>query len=183
MGSISTGILLCRWYGLPDPRSQGSKNPGATNVLRFGGKKIAFVTMVGDVLKGVIPVLIAKAFLTPGNPMLGWIAFAAFLGHVYPVYFKFQGGKGVATALGVVMALYWPLGLVVLGTWIFMAFFFRISSLASLTAAMVIPTVGWWLTPPYFWPYMMIMLLIFFRHHQNIARLIQGREPRIGQNK
>src|SRR5689334_17854922 len=130
IGSISTAIVTCKIMRLPDPRDQGSGNPGATNVLRFGGKKAAIITLMGDMLKGVIPVLAAKwfGFNTVG---LSLVAFAAFLGHLYPIFFRFQGGKGVATAFGCFIALSWPLGLLLAATWLIIAILFRYSSLAA----------------------------------------------------
>ncbi|HOW76928.1 MAG TPA: glycerol-3-phosphate 1-O-acyltransferase PlsY, partial [Candidatus Competibacteraceae bacterium] len=133
-GSISTAILVCRAMGLPDPRSEGSRNPGATNVLRFGGKKAAAITLAGDFLKGLLPVLFARL---AGLEEIGLAltALAAFLGHLYPVFFGFEGGKGVATAFGAILGLSWPVALVALAIWLFMAFVVRISSLSALTAA------------------------------------------------
>ena len=137
-GSISTAILTCKLMGLPDPRTEGSGNPGATNVLRLGGKQAAFLTLCGDMLKGLVPVLVGHALhATPF--ILAATALAAFLGHLYPVFFSFQGGKGVATALGVLFGLYWPVGLSVAGIWLLMAFLFRISSLSALTAMLLAP--------------------------------------------
>jgi len=130
-GSISAAIVTCRLMGLPDPRSEGSRNPGTTNVLRLGGKKAALLTLVGDMLKGLLPVLIAGA-LTDKPAVLAATALAAFLGHLYPVFFGFTGGKGVATALGVVFGLDWRVGLATVATWLMMAFIFRYSSLAAL---------------------------------------------------
>src|ERR1700722_7147497 len=122
-GSISSAIVTCKLMGLPDPRTQGSGNPGATNVLRIGGKKAAIITLVGDVLKGVIPVLAAK-FYGFDTLSLSFITFAAFIGHLYPVFFKFEGGKGVATSFGCLIALAWPIGLSLMLTWILMAVIF-----------------------------------------------------------
>ncbi|RTK99711.1 MAG: glycerol-3-phosphate 1-O-acyltransferase, partial [Lysobacterales bacterium] len=128
-GSVSTAILVCRLMGLPDPRSEGSRNPGATNVLRIGGRKAAAITLAGDFLKGLIPVLVARAF-GQGPEVLAATAFAAFLGHLYPVFFGFQGGKGVATALGVMVGLSWQVALAALATWLVIARVWKISSLA-----------------------------------------------------
>ena len=123
-GSISTAIIVCKLMGLPDPRTEGSKNPGATNVARLGGKKAAALTLAGDMLKGLIPVLIAQ-YLQMSPVILAATALAAFLGHLYPVFFGFQGGKGVATAFGVIYGLYWPVGLLTTATWLAMAVVFR----------------------------------------------------------
>src|SRR5512145_106507 len=138
LGSLSTAIILCRLMGLPDPRTQGSGNPGATNVLRFGGKKLAAFTLLGDMLKGLLPVVVAS-FITDNATVLALVAMAAFLGHLYPVFFGFRGGKGVATALGVLLGLSWQVGLAVLVTWVVMALVFRISSLSALIAALLSP--------------------------------------------
>lgn len=180
-GSISTAIVTCKLMGLPDPRTEGSQNPGATNVLRIGGKKAAFVTLAGDMLKGLVPVLIAQA-LHAGPVILAATALAAFLGHLYPVFFEFQGGKGVATALGVLFGLSWQVGLTVAGIWLVMALLFRISSLSALTAMLLAPLCFWWLQPvPAFIGVMVIITtLLYWRHRTNIRDLLSGREGRIG---
>jgi glycerol-3-phosphate acyltransferase PlsY len=182
LGSISTAILVCRLAGLPDPRTQGSGNPGAPNVLRLGGKKWAAVTLAGDFLKGLLPVLLAKA-LGSSPTVLALVAAAAFLGHLYPVFFGFKGGKGVATSLGVLVGLSWPVALACLATWALMAKVFRISSLSALTAAVLAPLYAWWLAPE---PAYLVMLgslsvLLVWRHRSNIRKLISGEESRIGQ--
>jgi acyl phosphate:glycerol-3-phosphate acyltransferase len=179
-GSISTAILTCKLMGLPDPRTEGSGNPGATNVLRLGGKKAAFLTLAGDMLKGLLPVLIAQA-LHASPLILSATALAAFLGHLYPVFFSFQGGKGVATALGVSFGLYWPVGLSVAGIWLLMAFLFRISSLSALTAMLLAPACCWLLKPePAFIGVMIVItLMLFWRHRTNIRDLLNGTEGRI----
>jgi glycerol-3-phosphate acyltransferase PlsY len=179
-GSISTAIVTCKLMGLPDPRSQGSRNPGATNVLRIGGKRAAFLTLAGDMLKGVIPVAIGQA-LQASPLILAATALAAFLGHLYPVFFGFQGGKGVATALGVLFGLAWPVGLTVSGIWLIMAFLFRISSLSALTAMLLAPFCFWWLRPEpaYIGVMCVITVLLFWRHRTNIRDLIRGTEGKI----
>jgi glycerol-3-phosphate acyltransferase PlsY len=179
-GSISTAVLTCRLLGLPDPRTTGSRNPGATNVLRVGGKKAALLTLTGDMLKGLVPVLIAHA-LHAGPIIQSATALAAFLGHLYPVFFSFQGGKGVATALGVVIGLYWPVGLSVAGIWLLMAFLFRISSLSALTAMLLAPVCFWLLHPePAFIAVMIVItLMLFWRHRTNIRDLLAGTEGKI----
>jgi acyl phosphate:glycerol-3-phosphate acyltransferase len=179
-GSISTAILTCKLMGLPDPRTEGSGNPGATNVLRLGGKKAAILTLAGDMLKGLIPVLIAEA-LHAGPFILSATALAAFLGHLYPLFFSFQGGKGVATALGVALGLYWPVGVSVAGIWLLMAFVFRISSLSALTAMLLAPACFWLLKPePAFIGVMVIItLMLFWRHRTNIRDLLNGTEGKI----
>ncbi len=183
-GSISTAIIACRLMGLPDPRTQGSNNPGATNVARIGGKKAAVFTLLGDMLKGLLPVLIAHV-LHADTMILAGTALAAFLGHLYPVFFRFRGGKGVATALGVTFGLYWPVGLLASGTWLTMAVLFRYSSLAALTASLAIPAgFAWWWPDAYLIGAMCIMVaLLYWRHRSNISNLIAGREGKIGFGK
>lgn len=183
-GSISTAIVTCKLMGLPDPRTEGSRNPGATNVLRIGGKKAAFVTLAGDMLKGLVPVLIAQA-LHAGPVILAATALAAFLGHLYPVFFGFQGGKGVATALGVLFGLSWQVGLAVAGIWLVMALLFRISSLSALTAMLLAPLCFWWLKPEaaFIGVMVIITLLLYWRHRTNIRDLLAGKEGRIGADK
>jgi glycerol-3-phosphate acyltransferase PlsY len=179
-GSISTAILTCHLMGLPDPRTEGSGNPGATNVLRLGGKKAAFLTLAGDMLKGLVPVLIAQAL--HASPLIqSATALAAFLGHLYPVFFSFQGGKGVATALGVALGLHWPVGLSVAGIWLLMAFLFRISSLSALTAMLLAPACFWLLKPEpaFIGVSIVITLMLFWRHRTNIRYLLDGTEGKI----
>lgn len=181
LGSLSTAIILCRLMGLPDPRTQGSGNPGATNVLRFGGKKLAAFTLLGDMLKGLIPVIAAR-FITTDATVLALVALAAFLGHLYPVFFGFRGGKGVATALGVLLGLSWQVGLATLVTWLVMAALFRISSLSALIAALLSPLFAWWFTHSQVYMAMMgtMALLLLWRHRANIQRILAGQEKRIG---
>ncbi len=180
-GSLASAVIVARLLGLDDPRTVGSGNPGATNILRHGGKKAAALTLLGDVLKGVIPVLVAKAF-TDDSLILAATAGAAFLGHLFPIFFGFRGGKGVATAAGVLLALHWPLGLAVLGVWIAMALISRISSLSALTAAVAAPFLAWWLTGDQHYIALCAGLsaLLILRHHSNIRNLINGTEGRIG---
>ena len=181
-GSVASAILVCRATGLPDPRTKGSGNPGATNVLRIGGKGSAALALAGDVLKGVLPVLLAKALaLSPATQALS--AFAAFLGHLYPLYFRFQGGKGVATALGAITALAWPVGLVTCALWLAVAAVTRYSSLASMVAAVGAPIAAFRLAPE---PVNVAILaavavLLLWRHRGNIRRLAAGTESRIGR--
>ena len=165
--------------GLPDPRNQGSGNPGATNVLRFGGKKAAIITLIGDVIKGVIPVLAAKWYGLD-TLALSLVAFAAFVGHLFPVFFRFQGGKGVATAFGCLVSLSWPLGLSLLATWLIIALIFRYSSLAALLAAAAAPFYAWYFTQiDYIVTTSLISLLLIYRHQKNIYNLITGKERKI----
>ncbi len=179
-GSISSAIVTCHLMGLPDPRSVGSHNPGATNVLRLGGKKAAAITLAGDVLKGLIPVLAGKFLGTP-TPVLAAIAVAAFLGHLYPVFFGFRGGKGVATAFGAMLGLVWSVAVCVLATWLVMAFAFRYSSLASLTGAVLAPVFAFWLnpSPAVIAALSFICLLLIWRHRSNIRNLLAGAEKKI----
>ena len=184
LGSISSAILVCKLMGLPDPRTQGSNNPGATNVLRIGGKKAAAITLFGDMLKGFIPVAIAH-FLTTSDLIFALTASAAFLGHLYPVFFAFKGGKGVATALGLQFGLQWQIGLVVAAIWLFMAKGLKISSLAALVSMALAPVVVWW-----FWPstelitmQIIITVILFWRHRSNIQNLISGQEGKIGNQE
>jgi glycerol-3-phosphate acyltransferase PlsY len=183
-GSISTAIIVCRLMGLPDPRTEGSRNPGATNVARLGGKKAAALTLAGDMLKGLAPVLIAHA-LHASPTILAATALAAFLGHLYPVFFGFQGGKGVATALGVIYGLYWPVGLLTTGIWLAMAIVFRYSSLAALTAILLTPPGFMWLLPerPIVIAMVVLTVLLFWRHRSNITNLLSGEEGKISFGK
>lgn len=180
LGSVSTAIVVCRLMGLPDPRTEGSNNPGATNVLRIGGKKAAALTLAGDSLKGAVPMLACHLL---GVPVLVFAlaGLAAFLGHLYPVYFGFKGGKGVATALGVQFGLYWPIGVTVGLIWLFMARIVKISSLSALVAMGVAPIAVW-----YFWPEIELVVMqaavsaiLFWRHRSNIRNLLSGTEGRI----
>ncbi len=184
LGSISTAIIVCKLMGLPDPRTEGSRNPGATNVARLGGKKAAALTLIGDMLKGLIPVLIAHA-LHASPTVLAATALAAFLGHLYPVFFGFQGGKGVATALGVIYGLYWPVGLFTTGIWLAMAVMFRYSSLAALTAILLTPLGFLWLKPdmPIIIAMLIMTVILYWRHRSNIANLLNGKEGKISFGK
>lgn len=182
IGSISTAIVLSRAMGLADPRTVGSGNPGATNVLRYGGKMAAALTLLGDLLKGVVAVLFARWL--SGDPMIVAVSgFAAFLGHLFPVYHGFKGGKGVATALGVWLAINPWIGLALAGTWIAVAVVLRYSSLAALIAAALAPLyVYWWMPATGFVVVSVAMsALLIARHHRNIRNLIAGKESRIGQ--
>lgn len=179
-GSLSAAIITCRLMGLPDPRTQGSKNPGATNVLRVGGKKAAAITLFGDGVKGAIPVLVGQ--LMHASPLtLSLIALAAFLGHLYPIFFNFRGGKGVATFFGVLLALAWPVGIAALATWLAMAMLFNISSLSALTAAVLAPFYVWWLRPEkeFIIVSIVISVMLIWRHRSNIRNLIAGTEGKI----
>ncbi len=184
LGSISTAIIVGKLLNTVDPRTVGSGNPGATNMLRVGGKKAGALTLIGDMLKGLIAVLIAHAFhASPEVQAL--TALAAFLGHLYPVFFGFKGGKGVATALGVLLGLHWLVGLAVIGTWLAMAFIFRISSLSALVASALAPAWLWWQRPePFMVACMGLMsIMLFWRHRSNIKNLLAGKEDKIGTDK
>jgi glycerol-3-phosphate acyltransferase PlsY len=181
IGSLSSAVIVCRLAGLPDPRTSGSKNPGATNVLRLGSKKAAIATLLGDVIKGVIPVVIAM-HLNPAAEFVGPVMLAAFLGHLYPVFFAFKGGKGVATAVGTLLAFYWPVGVLTIGTWGIVVYSFRYSSLGALVAALLAPVYTFWLLNiQCAIPVFMMSLFIFWRHRENIKRLLKGTETKIGK--
>jgi glycerol-3-phosphate acyltransferase PlsY len=182
LGSVSSAVVIARIMGLQDPRDVGSGNPGATNILRYGGKVAAILTLAGDILKGVIAVLIARA-LTTDDVIIALTGFAAFLGHLFPVFFGFRGGKGVATALGVWFALSPPVGLALLATWVLMAVLFRYSSLAALTASVAAPLYVAWLAPglPYLATMMVMSAILVFRHRSNIRNLLAGTETKIGK--
>jgi glycerol-3-phosphate acyltransferase PlsY len=177
-GSIPFGLLFTRWAGLGDIRSIGSGNIGATNVLRTGNKKVAALTLLADAIKGAIPILIMKAL---GGETAGVIAgFAAFAGHLFPVWLGFKGGKGVATNIGILFGLYWPLGLLFLAVWLVTAFVFRISSLSALTASALSPIWAWLLDKPSFVLLLVLIgVLIWIMHRENIARLLKGEEGKI----
>jgi len=182
IGSLSSAVLVARLFGLADPRTVGSRNPGATNILRYGGRIPAALTLAGDVLKGVIPVVLAR-LLGVDALTLGLVMLAAFLGHLYPVYFGFQGGKGVATAFGVYFAVDPRVGLMIAATWLLVAALTRYSSLSALVATLAAPVFWWWLRPEPELLAAMIALavLIVWRHRANIARLRAGTETRIGR--
>jgi glycerol-3-phosphate acyltransferase PlsY len=186
VGSLSFAVLISRWMGLADPRSYGSGNPGATNVLRSGNKAAALLTLAFDALKGYVPVLAALLLqerLNLGPFTIALVGLAAFLGHLWPVFFRFQGGKGVATAAGVLMALNPVLGAATLGSWLLIAVFFRYSSLASLVAAVFAPffqLLIWGMKPAMLCIVPMSLLLVW-RHGANIRKLLAGTESKIGQ--
>lgn len=177
LGSVSSAIVVCRTMGLADPRTQGSCNPGATNVLRVGGKRAAVITLLGDTLKGVLPVVVALWLQRPLE-VLGLVGFAAFIGHLYPLFFGFRGGKGVATALGVLLAAAWQVGLATLGTWLIMATLFHISSLSALTAFTLAPLYAWLLTGNALFSVTILVLavILIWRHRSNIRKLLAGTE-------
>ena len=182
IGSISSAVLISRVMGLPDPRLEGSGNPGATNVLRLGNKAAAALTLLGDLLKGTLPVLFALQ-VSGDQSVVAGAAAGAFLGHLFPVFFKFQGGKGVATALGVFLAVNPLMGLGLAVTWLATALVFRFSSLAALVAAASAPAWAWWTTqdPVYIALAIGLAGVLIWRHRANIRRLINGEESRIGK--
>ncbi|HYH43721.1 MAG TPA: glycerol-3-phosphate 1-O-acyltransferase PlsY [Burkholderiales bacterium] len=186
IGSISFAVVVSRALALPDPRSYGSRNPGATNVLRTGKKPAALLTLLGDSLKGTLAVVIARHFAEPNAVELamGAAAFAVVLGHVFPVFFGFKGGKGVSTALGVLLGLDVYLALGTAATWIIIALFFRISSLAAIVAAVFAPfgtLLIYDAAHPFFIGVCAISALLIWRHQSNIRNLLAGTETRLGR--
>jgi len=183
MGSLSSAIIVCKIMKLPDPRTKGSHNPGATNVLRFGGKKLALIVLIADALKGTIPVWIAAELGVAGF-QLAFVGLIAFLGHLYPVFFQFKGGKGAATAYGVLLGLSWWLGFVLIATWIFVAALTRYSSLAALTAATLAPVYVVWLSETsYVIPITTITIILIYKHKKNINSLLKGKESKLSFKK
>ncbi|TPG61478.1 glycerol-3-phosphate 1-O-acyltransferase PlsY [Ewingella americana] len=177
-GSISSAILVCRVAGLPDPRRQGSGNPGATNVLRIGGRAAAATVLIFDVLKGMLPVWLAYRLNIP--PMyLGLTAIAACVGHIYPVFFRFKGGKGVATAFGAIAPIGWDLTGLMTGTWLLTVLLSGYSSLGAIVSALIAPFYVWWFKPQFTFPVAMLSCLILLRHHDNIQRLWRRQETKI----
>ena len=191
IGSLSFAVIVSRVMGLNDPRTFGSKNPGASNVLRSGSKGAAIATLLLDAAKGWLAVMLVKWLGQPYGMEEGTMALvglAAFLGHLYPVFFKFVGGKGVATALGVLLGISWILGLATAVTWLLMAYFFRYSSLASLTAALLVPVyyvlgdgMAWYLNKGVLLSVSIMSLLLIYRHAENIGRLAKGTESKLGK--
>jgi len=187
IGSLSFAVITSKLFGLPDPRTFGSKNPGATNVLRTGKKAAAALTLLGDSAKGWLAVFLAQRFAADyglGDAAIAAVAIAVFLGHIYPVFFGFHGGKGVATALGILLALNLWLGLGVLATWLGAAAVWRISSLSALLAAVAAPLYAWLLlgTGLTTTAVLLLAVLLLWRHKSNLQNLLAGREGRIGQN-
>lgn len=187
MGSLSFAVVVSRMMGLDDPRTYGSGNPGATNVLRSGNKKAAALTLLLDALKGMLPVAVAWHFAAAlgwGDTQVAAVGFAAFVGHLWPVFFRFQGGKGVATAAGVLLAFQPILGLATLATWLAIAVFFRYSSLAALIAAAFAPLyqIFVWGPSGASAAVAAMSLLLVWRHAPNIRKLLAGQESRIGRS-
>jgi len=184
IGSVSAAIIVCRLMKLPDPRSAGSGNPGATNVLRVGGKTAAAITLAGDALKGFIPVFVASILgVTP--LILGLTALAAVLGHLFPVFFQFKGGKGVATSFGAIFGIAWLAGLLTLTTWLAVSLIFRMSSVAALVSLLLMPLYIWITTKsiPLVICGAVLTVLVYIRHKTNIVRIMKGEEPRITGKK
>jgi glycerol-3-phosphate acyltransferase PlsY len=190
MGSLSFAVIVSKFMGLNDPRSYGSKNPGATNVLRSGNKAAAVITLLLDALKGWLPMALVQWFGKDyglGDSTLAAVGLAAFLGHLYPVFFRFQGGKGVATAAGVLFGVHWALGLAVLLTWLLVAYVTRYSSLSALMAAVAAPVyylmadrLAWYLDKSVLTMLVVMGALLVWRHRGNISNLLQGKESKIG---
>jgi acyl phosphate:glycerol-3-phosphate acyltransferase len=178
IGSISSAIITCKLMRLADPRESGSGNPGATNVLRVGGKKAAIITLIGDGLKGFIPV--KAAFLLHLDPSIAaLVAIAAFLGHLYPVFFGFKGGKGVATCLGVLFAIHLMLAVIIVSMWILLFVIFRYSSLAALSALAIGLVYAWHdISTAYYVAYAFMTIILFIKHRSNILRLMKGEESK-----
>lgn len=183
-GSVASAIIVCRLVGLDDPRVAGSGNPGTTNVMRLHGKKLAFITLAGDVLKGVIPVLLA-VFLQQSGLIIATCGLAAFTGHLFPVFFHFKGGKGVATLIGVLIASDWLLGLAYVLTWLTGALLFRYSSLSALIAAAMMPIYSWFILQDtaFLFCHGLMSVLLFWRHQSNIRNLLSGKEDKLGKKK
>ena len=184
VGSIPFAVIVSRAMGLPDPRSFGSGNPGATNVLRSGSKLAAILTLAGDALKGWVPVWVAVR-LELGEPVVAVVMVAAFLGHVFSAWLRFKGGKGVATAAGALLAADWRMGAAALFTWLAVAVATRYSSLASIVAAIVAPAAvyGWRGMGPLFAGTCAMCAVLLWRHEGNIRKLLRGEESRIGEKK
>ena len=192
LGSINSAIIVSKVFSLPDPRNLGSGNPGATNVLRTGNKLAAGITLAGDLLKGLLPVLLVD-LVTANTALVAVTGVAALLGHMYPVYYQFKGGKGVATTLGVLFGFDWVLAIVWIGLWLGVAVLFRYSSLAALVATLTTLIISWLTTKA--WPsytennilivaaIALMTVLVFWRHRENIKKLLSGNESRIGAKK
>jgi len=178
IGSLSFGIIISKFLNLTDPRTIGSKNPGATNVLRMGNKLAAILTLLGDILKATIVVTIAM-LIDLNDLEIMQVSLALLIGHMYPIYYKFKGGKGVATAFGIILAINWLLALSVICIWLIIFFIWKFSSLAAIIASLSAPIISYFLNDSLFISimYLLISALIIFRHHSNIKNLIDGVEP------
>jgi glycerol-3-phosphate acyltransferase PlsY len=178
IGSISFGILLSKIFKIQDPRSFGSKNPGATNVMRSGKKFVALLTLLGDMLKGTLVVLIAKYYLNFNDDQVLLIAAAVFIGHLFPVYYQFKGGKGVATALGVLLAIESSIAILVLLIWLIVFMVSRISSLSAITAALCLPIIAFFMhiDQNFLWLSLFLSMFLIYRHKENIKNLLEKKE-------
>ena len=188
IGSLSFAVIVSKFYGLDDPRNYGSGNPGATNVLRSGRKKAAALTLLGDALKGLVAVLLARwlqSYFGLADEVVAAVAVTVLVGHMWPLFFGFKGGKGVATALGVLLALSWPVALICAAVWLMMAFGLKISSLAALTATVISPLAAMFLVQQPSWQaaIAVIAALVLLRHRSNIQNLLSGKESKIGSGK
>jgi len=183
IGSFSTAIITCKIMGIEDPRKTGSNNPGATNVLRHGGKKAAVITLIGDMVKGLLPILIALQFHTD-NLLIGLVGLFALLGHIFPVYYHFKGGKGVATYYGVILGINWQVGIIALAIWLLAAALLKISSLSALISIFLTPLILWYFSPSIelCGAVAAMSLFVFWRHQRNIKSLLQGTEVKIGKS-
>lgn len=181
IGSISTAIITCKIMGLEDPRKVGSNNPGATNVLRHGSKKAAIITLLGDMLKGLIPVLLVVQFQNDALT-IALVGMCALLGHIFPVYYGFKGGKGVATFYGVILGTNWLVGVIAISIWLAMAFLFKISSLSAMVSIFFTPFILWHFSHSVELTLTVVLmsLLILWRHRSNIKSLMHGAEEKIG---
>lgn len=180
LGSLSSAIIVCKLWGLPDPRSLGSNNPGATNVLRIGGKLPAIITLLGDGSKGFIPTLVVNMLGMP-NWVIGGVMLAALCGHIWPIFFEFKGGKGVATGMGAFLGLSLPLGIILITIWASVIVITKISSLGAIVAIILAPILAWFFTSDLVLTSVIVLMsiLLLYRHKSNISRLIIGREAKI----
>lgn len=181
IGSLSSAIIICKIWGLPDPRSQGSKNPGATNVLRIGGKTPAIITLLGDGCKGFLPTLLAMLLESP-SWVIGGVMLAALLGHIFPIFFNFKGGKGVATAMGAFLGLNWVYGLILISVWAIVIKITRFSSLGAIVSIILAPILAWLLLGEEVvitGSISIIAIILLLRHKDNIMRLLSGQESKV----
>ena len=185
LGSVSFAVLMSKAFALPDPRTYGSQNPGATNVLRSGKKAAAALTLLGDAAKGTVAVVLAQHFAPENYTLISAVALAVFLGHLFPLFLRFKGGKGVATALGVLLALNLWLGLACMATWLLVVLVFRLSSLSALLVALATPVYAFLFGLPreYLIATIVLSLLLIWRHKGNIQNLLAGKESKIGSKK
>ncbi|MBF0785003.1 glycerol-3-phosphate 1-O-acyltransferase PlsY [Muribacter muris] len=182
LGSISSAVIFCHLADLPDPRENGSHNPGATNVLRVGGKLSALGVLLADLLKGMLPVALGFHLALPASS-IGFIALAACLGHIFPIFFRFRGGKGVATAFGAILAISPVVAGISLLTWLAVFLLFGYSSLAAVVTALTAAFYIWWVQPAFTFPVALVCCLLIYRHHDNIQRLWRGQEDKLWQKR